>query len=82
MTLVLPQPDPYGDGLQITPQMHMDAVTHELARATRPADVTAIEADLWDAHRTRVRLGVVRPWINEALALCAERRREITNAQC
>jgi hypothetical protein len=79
MTLQLPDlaPDPYGDGLAFTPAMHLDAVRHQLAQARCLADVTPIEADLWDAHRTRMRKGVARPWINEALALCAQRRDEI-----
>lgn len=82
MTLVLPDldRDPYGDGLAFTPAMHLDAVRHQLAQARDLADVTPIEADLWDAHRTRMRKGVARPWINEALALCAQRRIEIREA--
>jgi hypothetical protein len=78
VTLILPDaPDPYGDGTNITPRMHLDAVEHQLARARCLADVTAVECDLWEAHRTRMRLRVLRPWINEALALCALRRTEL-----
>ncbi len=82
MTLNLPAiaRDPYGDGLAFTPAMHLDAIKHELAQARDLAAITAIESDLWDAHRTRIRKGVVRAWINEGLALCEQRRREIREA--
>ena len=79
MTLILPpEADPFGNGTQITPAMHLEAVDHQLGRASCLQDVTAVEADLWDAHRTRMRLGVVRPWINAAFAMCAQRRHELT----
>lgn len=74
---LFPPEDPYGNGLNMTPQMHLDAVEHQLARAACLQDVTAVESDLWDAHKTRMRLKVVRPWINTALALCALRRIEL-----
>lgn len=73
----LPEQDPYGDGLAITPAMHLDAVEHQLHRASCLKDVTVVESDLWDAHRTRMRRGVLRPWINEALAMCSQRRTEL-----
>ncbi len=79
MTLILPtEADPFGNGTQITPAMHIEAVEHQLARASCLQDVTAVESDLWDAHRTRMRLGVVRPWINAAFAMCAQRRQELS----
>jgi hypothetical protein len=84
MTLITPeQPDPYGDGMQITAATRLDAVRHELALATDLRDVTAVESWLTDAHRTRMRLGQARPWINDAFALCAARRKELsaTSAQ-
>jgi hypothetical protein len=84
MTLILPDaPDPYGDGMQITAETRLDAVRHELALATDLRDVTAIESWLTDAHRTRIRLGQARPWINEGFALCKQRREELsaTSAQ-
>jgi len=73
----LPDHDPYGNGLTMTPQMHLDAVEHQLTRAWCLQDVTAVESDLWDAHKTRMRLGVLRPWINTAFAMCSQRRDEI-----
>lgn len=84
MTLITPeQPDPYGDGMQITAATRIDAVRHELALASDLRDVTAVESWLTDAHRTRMRLGQARPWINDAFALCAARRKELsaTSAQ-
>lgn len=77
MTLLLPAEDPHGNGLEITSETRLDAVRHELAQATRLHDVTAVESWLYDAHRTRMRLRQVRPWINDAFALCALRRKEL-----
>lgn len=78
MTLILPpEADPFGNGTQITPAMHLEAVEHQLGRASCLQDVTAVESDLWDAHRTRMRLGIARPWINAAFAMCELRRQEL-----
>lgn len=77
MTLTLPQPDPYGDGTHLTPQMRGDQVADALALATDPRAVARIEDHLHAAlERARAR-EVPADWLRDALAQCAARRTEL-----
>lgn len=77
MTLNLPQPDPYGDGTHMTPQMRSEQVADALALATEPRAIARIEEHLHAAlDRARAR-EVPVDWLRDALAQCAVRRTEL-----
>lgn len=78
MTLTLPQPDPYGDGLQLTAAARLDAVAMAVANCWTAANVARVETFLHGALERARRREAPADWIRDALALCAARRAELT----
>jgi hypothetical protein len=77
MSLMLPQNDPYGDGLQLTAAARFDAVVMAVANCWTPDNVARVEAFLHGALERARRREAPADWIRDGLALCAARRSEL-----
>jgi len=75
--LTLPQPDPYGDGLQLTPAARLDAVALAVANCWTPENIARVETFLHGALERARRREAPADWIRDGLALCAARRTEL-----
>ena len=77
MSLILPQSDPYGDGLQLTAAARLDAVAMAVANCWTADNVARVETFLHGALERARRRETPADWIRDGLALCAARRAEL-----